>query len=211
VKYIHVARDGRDVCMSYHNHIRAFTADARAALDQAGLEDEAIARPYPHVPEDPELFFHCWLTQGAVPGEEDGWPNLSFFAFQRGYWDARRRPNLLLVHYADLKADLEGEMRRIADFLEISVGPELWPRLVAAAGFEAMRRDGDTLMATTKLMFEGGAERFFYRGSNERWRGVLHPEDLALYDWKLKARLPPGCAAWVAQGRLAAGDPRQST
>ncbi len=208
VRYIHVARDGRDVCMSYHNHIRAFTPEALAALDRAGLEDAAIARPYPRVPADPTLFFRDWITQGSVPGQEDGWPGLSYFEFERGYWDERRRPNLLLVHYNDLKADLAGEMCRIADFLGIAVEPKAWPALVAAATFEAMRRDGDALMAETKRMFEGGASRFFHKGSNERWRGVLSAEDLALYEDKVTAKFPPACAAWVAQGRLVAGDPR---
>ena len=40
-----------------------------------------------------------------------------------------RRPNLLMVHYADMKADLEGEMRRVAGFLEIEVPERLWPGL----------------------------------------------------------------------------------
>ena len=48
----------------------------------------------------------------------------------RTYWRARRTENLLLVHYNALKADLEGEMRRIADFLSIEPPAELWPRLV---------------------------------------------------------------------------------
>jgi len=36
---------------------------------------------------------------------------------------SRHLPNILFVHYNDLKADLEGEMRRIARFLEIEVPP----------------------------------------------------------------------------------------
>ena len=34
----------------------------------------------------------------------------------RTYWDYRHLPNLLFVHYDDLKRDLLGEMRRIARF-----------------------------------------------------------------------------------------------
>lgn len=36
----------------------------------------------------------------------------------------------LLVHYNDLKADLDGEMRRISDHLEIPVNEAIWPALV---------------------------------------------------------------------------------
>ena len=70
-----------------------------------------------------------------------------FFAIERSFWCERRRANMLLVHYNDLKADLSGDMKRIADFLGIETPDELWPQLVEAASFEAMKRDGGVLMA----------------------------------------------------------------
>lgn len=208
VKYIHVARDGRDACMSFHNHATGFTDQMLRGLTKAGLEDETVARPYPEVIADAGEFFHRWITRGEVPGHEDGSPSMSFFHFERSWWEARDRPNVLLVHYNDLKADLAGEMRRIADFLGISVAPDVWPMLVEAAGFEAMRRDGDTLMAHVASIFKDGSKSFFFKGSNERWRGIVAEKDLALYEAKAMAMLSPACRRWVAQGRLKAGDPR---
>jgi aryl sulfotransferase len=210
VRYIHVARDGRDAAMSYHNHGMALTAETLAAFDRVGLEDEAIGRPYPRMPADPAVFFHRWLTQGVVPGDGDGSPMMSFFHFERTWWEARRRANVLLVHYDDLKADLSGEMRRVAAFLGISVAPKLWPALVAAAGFKAMRRDGGTLMGSVAASFAGGSGRFFHQGTNGRWRGVFRDADLARYEAKVAAMLPAACARWTACGRLAAGDPRSA-
>src|SRR3954469_24784152 len=113
------------------------------------------------------------------------------------WWNERHRSNVLLVHYNDLKADLSGEMRRVADFLGISVSPDVWPELVEAAGFEAMRRDGEVLMGSVAARFQGGGGRFFHQGTNGRWRDVFHEEDLALYDAKVKAELSPACARWV--------------
>ena len=210
VRYIHVGRDGRDACMSYHNHCTALAPETLAKLDHEGLQDPTVGRPYPRPPADPAAFFRNWITQGTVPGQDDGLPFLSFFRFVRPWWEQRARPNLLLVHYNDLKDDLAGEMRRVADFLGISVPASLWPELVAAAGFEAMRREGATLMGSVAGMFEGGAHRFLYRGTNGRWRGVLTDEDLGLYAAKVAALLPPACAGWVAGGRLAAGEPRSA-
>ncbi len=133
---------------------------------------------------------------------------MSFFHFERTWWEVRNRPNVLLVHYNDLKADLSGEMQRISDFLGIPIEPSLWPALVEAAGFEAMRRDGDIIMGSLAARFQGGSQRFqggsqrfFFKGTNERWRGVGHDDDLALYEAKVQALLPPECARWVAQGR----------
>lgn len=208
VKYIHVARDGRDVCMSFHNHVTGFIDPMLDQLNKAGLEDEAVGRSYPKISADPGGFFHQWISQGEVPGHDDGSPGMSFFHFERTWWEARDRPNVLLVHYNDLKADLSGEMQRIAEFLEISVAPTLWPELVDAASFEAMRRDGETLMSSVASSITDGSRRFFFKGTNERWRGVLAEADLALYAAKAEKKLSPACARWVAQGRIQAGEPR---
>jgi aryl sulfotransferase len=208
VKYIHIARDGRDACMSFHNHAMGFTDRMLAMLDRAGLDDNTVARPYPRPLHDPAQHFHRWITQGAVPGHEDGSPSMSFFQFEQSWWTARQHSNVLLVHYNDLKSDLGGEMQRVADFLDISIAPTLWPQLIQAASFETMRRDGDSLMGPTAPLFKEGSQGFFFKGTNGRWQGVVSEEDLALYDEKLRASLSPACVQWVSQGRLKAGDPR---
>lgn len=206
VRYIHVARDGRDVCLSYHNQITRFRDSALRALDAAGLSDELIRRPYPVIPSEPAAYFRMWLNEG-VGGAKDGSPFLSYFDFERTYWEARHRPNLLMVHYRDLKADLDGEMRRVADFLAIPVDEAIWPSLVTAATFEEMRRHGDTLSPRVMKMFAGGPADFFQKGENDRFRGVLTDGDLAAYERKVEQRLPGPCARWLRHGRLGAGDP----
>ena len=97
VKYIHVARDGRDACMSFHNHALSFTPEMVSALDQAGLEDVMVGRPSPRALADPAQHFHRWITESAVPGDEDGLPSLSFFHFERSWWEERHRSNVLFV------------------------------------------------------------------------------------------------------------------
>src|SRR5215208_3590341 len=42
VKYIHVSRDGRDACMSYHNHGTGLKASLLEHMDGIGLQDETI-------------------------------------------------------------------------------------------------------------------------------------------------------------------------
>lgn len=199
VRYIHVGRDGRDACLSYNHHVHALAPEVIEAFDAAGMADETIARPYPRLPADPAAFFHRWLTEAVTPDDEDGLPLMSYFHCERTWWDERGRDNVLLTHHADLKADLAGEMRRIAGFLGIAVPETLWPSLVEAAGFEAMRQAGDALLGRAGAIFRGGGSSFFNRGENGRWRGVFHEADLALYAAKA-ARLPPDCAGWLEAG-----------
>ena len=131
----------------------------------------------------------------------------AFFDTERTWWAARARPNMLMVHFADLKADLDGEMRRIARFLDIETPAALWPQLVQAATFEDMRRDGKTIMPTAIGGWARGHEDFLFKGNNERWREVLAPDDIALYRERASQELSPALGRWLESGREG-GEPR---
>jgi aryl sulfotransferase len=55
------------------------------------------------------------------------------------------------------------------------------------------------------MIFEGGIERFLFKGTNGRWRGVLTDDDLALYE-RAAATLDPELRAWLEGGRAATSD-----
>lgn len=204
VRYVHVARDGRDACMSFFNHFSAFTPMAYQAIDDNATD---MGAPFPRCSDDPRVFWRRWLTEGMKEGETDGHPFMSYFDFEATYWQARHSENLLLVHYNDLKADLDGEMRRIAAFLGIEPDPEVWPELVEAATFGSMKREGKALLGdAADAAFQGGADRFLFKGTNGRWRSLMGEEELALYD-SAASRLSPGLARWLEGGRLVSGDP----
>jgi len=203
VKYIHVARDGRDACMSLYNHVTGFSAQGLAMLDQISLADPKFGTPYPRYRDDAAAFFRFWID-----GDPEHEGDLGFFGLERSFWSERRRSNVLLVHYNDLKADRASEMRRIAEFLDIEIPETLWPRLVEAASFESMKRSGDALLPMAHFLWEGGPSRFLHKGSNGRWRDCVSAEDLARYDEVVAREFSPSLARWVEHGRLVAGDPR---
>jgi aryl sulfotransferase len=203
VKYIHVARDGRDVCMSYHNHCTGFRPEALERMDAIGLAEPTLRRPYPRVDPDPAVHFHDWLTSGAIDGQDDGTPYLSYFAYEKTFWDARKEDNLLFVHYDDLQADMIGEMRRIADFLGIDVSDAELSRIAGSASFESMRKDAAVLIPEMAKNFEGGALRLVNKGKSGRWRGLYDETDVELFDRKLRTAVPAAYADWLLAGRLA--------
>lgn len=207
VKYIHVARDGRDACMSLLNHSNSMVPAAIENFDRIGLTDETINRPYPRLPRTEREFFLYWIDAAAdLPTRM----SQGFFALERSFWSERRRPNLLMVHYNDLKSDLAAEMKRISEFLGIATPDSLLPALVEAASFDAMKRDGDKLLAHTKNMFKDGPQTFLYKGTNSRWRTVLTEADLELYQRRLTAETSPAQARWLTAGRQTTADPRTS-
>jgi aryl sulfotransferase len=206
VSYIHVARDGLDAVMSWHNHQSRYQRFRQ--LDAAGEGDETIARPYPRPAEDPREFFRNWM--GLTPEREQDVSADNYFDTERTYWTARSDPNVLMVHYNDLTADLGAEMRRIAAFLRIETPEALWPDLVNAATFETMKRDGGAIMPFANAAFAGGHEGFIYSGKNERWREALTGEDVELYRARAAEELSPALNTWLKGGR-GRSDPRTAT
>ena len=201
VKIIHVARDGRDAAMSFHNHKVNYTPLALEVMSAVSLEDPKFGDRYAPANPDPAQFFRDWLN-----GDEDshGDPGASYFHIEKSFWAARHDPNLLLVHYADLKADRAGEMRRIADFLGIDIPEAVWPTLIAAADFEVMKGQAAELMPGAQHSWRNGADSFLHKGTNGRWRDMVAPEDLERYDARVKAEFEPELAAWIEHGRLGA-------
>jgi aryl sulfotransferase len=206
VFYIHTARDGLDACFSFHNHYTGFTPEALANLDRIGMEDETIGRPLPRPPADQREFFHFWLDSSAGRGTAQA---SEFFEIEKSFWSERRRKNVLMLHYNDMKADLSGEMKRVADFLGIETPPDLWPKLVEAATFDGMKKDGQALLPRLDMAFQGGHKTFLNKGTNGRWKDVLTADDVKKYRDTVAKELSPGLVHWLEHGREG-GDPRAS-
>lgn len=192
-KYIYIGRDGRDVVWSFYNHhVNANQHWYDALNNTPGLVGPPIERPDPDI----RRYFRRWL-------EEDGYPLWSYWENIRTWWAARDLPNVLLVHFADLKADLEDEMRGIADFLGCDIRSERWPELVSHCTFDYMKKHAVNVAPLGGAIFEGGAEVFINKGVNGRWRDVLSATDVADYEHKARTELGDECAAWLSQGKQA--------
>jgi aryl sulfotransferase len=209
VKVIHTARDGRDACMSMHNHMLGFVPMMGARIAAQAVAQGAPPPARLQTPEDPRDFFLQWMTTAEARASDPA-GELPFCEFEQTYWARRREPWLLMIHFNDLKADLVGEMRRIAAFLQIQTPEPLLAELADAARFETMKRQGEEMLPNLRNVFDNGHERFLNKGENGRWKDILTEGDLARYDALVKARLTPAHAAWIEGGRRTAGDPRAS-
>ena len=102
--------------------------------------------------------------------------------------------------YSDLRTDLEGEVRRIARFLEIEVPDDAWPAIVRNCSFAEMKAKGEWFAPNGGVPFKGGAQSFFHKGTNGRWRDILSADELRLYDAAASRELTPPCRTWLEQG-----------
>lgn len=196
-KYLCVSRDPRDVFMSLLNHWGNHTDELFGIIN--GIPGRMGDEFYPY-DGDIKKAWRTWITKGGFEWNSDGYPYWSHLAYARTFWDYRHLPNVRLVHYNDLLADLDGEMRAIANYLEIEIADELWPDVVKRCTFAEVKKDpGKVVGDTIAFAFKGGADTFINKGTNRRWVGVLDEEDLALYD-EAMARLPADYARWLQDG-----------
>ena len=193
-KYLYIARDGRDVLWSMYNHHAGFTDEAYAMMNTIlGRVGPPVEKPTADIVE----YVHQWLDgAGGLPLGATFWEHV------QGWWDARNLPNVLLVHYNNLKADLPGEMRRIAGFLDIPIDEARFPLMVEHCTFDYMRKNAAQHSPILNQAFVDGGNTFFNKGTNGRWRDVLSKADLEKYERMVKANLTPECARWLETGEL---------
>jgi aryl sulfotransferase len=183
--YLTVYRDGRDVFMSFLNHMRNIRPDVLMELASSAPDDGIDLAGIGLPPlDDVHEFFDWWIDAPT------------FFPHLASFWAHRDEPNVLFTHYDDLKGDLEGQMRRVAEFLELEVDAARGPELAERCTFAAMKARADEI-ADFDAHFVGGADTFLYKGTNGRWRDVLTPDEQARYEARQHEVLPPDAIAWL--------------
>src|SRR5262249_8640633 len=216
VTYICVGRDPRDVAVSAAHHsdninLRAlFTARDRAV----GNEDLAeMYLDWHPAPTDPlERFWR--FVDASNEGELKRVNLASTMHHLATFWEVRDRPNVVLVHYADLRRDLEGEMRRIAQRLDIDLDEERLPDLVAAAGFDAMRDRADVIAPDSTLGILQSNRAFFHSGRSGQWQELLDDAGRRRYAERVKQLAPTDLIEWAHHepvGNLSTGHSARHT
>jgi aryl sulfotransferase len=189
-KYIYIARDGRDVVWSFHNHFLKGSDKLYRAINN---DPERCGPPIERPPESVVEYFNTWL-------ERDGYPVWSLWDHVASWWAIRDLPNVMLMHFEDLKADLSGEIRRVAAFLEISIDDSKWDAILEHCSFEYMKTRGRKTVPMGGVLWEGGAKTFIHKGENRRWKDVLPAENSERYEQIAVERLGEECAMWLKNG-----------
>ncbi len=115
--------------------------------------DEVAASMHPFIGAHTEEWFRLWgMERGEfVPPDlatfldTMGTPMLAeaVFGFLGAWWPLRNEPNVLLMHFSDMKADHEGSIRKIADFLGFEPRASEWPAILECTSFPWMKKNGD--------------------------------------------------------------------
>ena len=190
-KYIYVVRDGRDVVWSMFNH---FTHAKPEIYDLFNNTPGRVGPEISPPPSSVHQYYREWF-------EGDGYPLWSFWENIRSWWNVRHLPNVQLMHYNDMKRDLAGSIREIAEFLGITIDPAKFPAIVHHCTFDYMKAHASLAAPLGGAIWEGGASTFIHKGTNGRWRDTLSPAEIRAYEARAVAELGADCAAWLAMGR----------
>jgi aryl sulfotransferase len=201
VKYICVGRDPRDVAVSWTHHEANVDIDRLVELriEAVGLDDLDDLPPPRHLPRDPRDRFWYWVDE---PGSDASPSCLATTLHHLAtFWSERADSNVALFHYDDLSRDLDGEMRRLAAFLDIDVPDAKWDALVDAASFASMRARAEELAPEVTAGFVNAAT-FFRRGGSGGWREFVRTNDEQRhYDARVAELAAPDLARWAHAGR----------
>jgi hypothetical protein len=200
VTYICVGRDPRDVALSMDRHIDNMDVGAflevrerAAAID--GIELAPLHPPPPRPDGERDRFWQ-WVDD-ETPATQSGSSLRFTVEHLQTFRDAADDLDVVSLHYDELKADLEGQMRQLAAHLGIEVDEDRWPGLVQAATFESMRSRAE------KTVPGGGREHwidpaaFFSRGTSGQWRDLLDDADRARYAARVRALASDELVAWL--------------
>jgi aryl sulfotransferase len=216
VTYVCVGRDPRDVAVSSAHHMGNLDLGRfLAAREQAvGLDDLAELGMAPRPDRDaPKAAADAPAPVG--PGEAllewiestgEGGPMSLVGTVHHldSFWQQREAANVAMFHYGDLLADLPGQLRRLADTLEIDVSDRRLDELAAEATFTAMKSRASLVAPNSDAGIWRSTEEFFHRGSSGQWRDVFGEDELRRYDERIAELAAPDLAHWMHYGLLTA-------
>jgi len=160
-RYIAVIRDPKDIFVSNYHFIR----------------DGVYGRAMPTV----DTWFELFLSPNFPLGG-------SWAVNTAGYWAQRKRPNVLIASFKEMKRDLRGAVLKVADFLNIKVPDAVIDEVCRRSSFEYMKAI-DRKFAMGKMIAWRDPGVMIRKGSQGGSSEMLSPERQRQIDQYFMAEL----------------------
>lgn len=190
-RYVFVGRNGKDLGISLHNYLYHFAPETMEQINrihaQWSKDPTALV-----IPQDMREFFDRWL-------DTDGYGCCDLFDIMASWWALRDEPNVLLLHYQQLKNDLRAQIVRLARFLDIDPASLRMEAIVEHCSFEYMSARAEK-MAPFGGTHMSSAKAFFHKGLQRDHRHELTPEQVHRFNRTALDKLGNDCAHWLETG-----------
>ncbi len=190
VKYIAVCRNPEEALVSFKvfldNHTDAF-------FDMWKVPRVALTRP------DFERFYREVIDAKGMQG--------MFYGFLASWWPLRHEPNVLLLHYADIKRGGGKVLRRISDFLGTAPTETQWAAIEKHTSFDWMKANETKFETLPRAGAGARVGRHDPQGQDGRGARGRHdrPDRGRAARLRLEDRQRSGRAALAVRGRRAPG------
>jgi hypothetical protein len=187
VTYVHVARNPLDVMFSMINHMDNYISDL------PGRDDL----------DDMDALFERWVTTTIEQWAEASGLSIGYlFHHTKSFWKYKELPNIHMFHYTRMRADLPGQMKRLADILKINISEELWPELLAGVSLKNMKAKAEIFAPQSGKPSWKDNAKFFDQGRQGSGEKQLSPGQLALYEATAGQLAEPNLKNWIEGGIL---------
>jgi hypothetical protein len=126
----------------------------------------------PPLPDLVDWFCSDRMWWGPWPGHVAGW------------WDlAQRHPNVLFLHYEELRADLPAAVDRVAAHLDVSLLPDERAAVIAKSGFDYMKANEELFEMAPPTPLQADDTRFLHSARTAGDAGVGPAERERILTW----------------------------
>lgn len=132
VKYVVVFRNPEEGVVSLKTFLDKHTDEW---FDLWEVPREAMCRP------DFPSFYSEVIDGRGMQG--------AFFGFLAAWWPLRHEPNVMFIHFTDMKRDHEGSVRKIAEFLGEEPSHDQWAKILEYTSFPWMKENESKFEAST--------------------------------------------------------------
>jgi len=132
VKYVVILRNPEEAVVSFKTFLEKHDDEWFALW---GMTREALCRP------DVPSFYYDIIDGFGMQG--------GLFGFLAAWWPLRKEPNVLLMHFADMKKHHEESVRKIAEFIGEKPTDAQWADILEYTSFTWMKQHQDKFEART--------------------------------------------------------------
>ena len=191
--YVAVARDPRDVFVSWEHHVANMDVERFLTAVDGAVGFDTVAAFVTETPPTVEERFDRWLV---VDDTQSSMSLASVAGHVRVSWERRDDPNVELLHFDEMRSDRAATMSRLARAFGLDLTPERIDELAEAASLDRMRARADELAPNTKQIFSDPA-RFFRSGTGGDWRELMTPDHETIYWERIAELTSPELSDWL--------------